>query len=104
MHLPDDLVVGPDGTVYIAELLHRITIWSPDGRRIAGWGDEGCECPQNALPSTQCPAESLDAGMVIGPHGITLDSEGSIYVGDLPDTYRGIDRGSRAVQKFVRVD
>ena len=51
-----------------------------------------------------CPAESLDAGMVIGPHGLTLDSEGSIYVGDLADTYRGIDRGSRAVQKFVRVD
>ncbi len=104
VHLPDDLVVGADGTVYIAELLHRITIWSPDGQRVAGWGDEGCECPENALPLVQCPAESLDAGMVIGPHGITLDSEGSIYVGDLPDTYRGIDRGSRAVQKFVRVD
>lgn len=104
VHQPDDLVVGTDGTVYIAELQHRITVWSQDGDRLAGWGDEGCDCPPGPQPSTQCSAESLEAGMVIGPHGITIDSEGSLYVGDLADTYRGIDRGSRAIQKFVRID
>lgn len=101
---PDDLTVGPDGTVYVAELQHRISVWSPGGKRLAGWGGEGCDCPPGLQPGAGCPAESLDAGMVIGPHGIAIDSEGSLYVGDLADTYRGIDRGSRSIQKFVRAD
>ena len=41
--------------------------------------------------------------MVIGPHAVAMDSQGSIYVGELADGYRGIDRGSRSLQKFVRV-
>ena len=103
MNLPDDLAFGPDGNAYVAELLHRISIWSPEGKRITGWGDEGCQCPEQP-PIPPCPAERQDAGQVIGPHGLAVDSQGSIYVGDLAETYRGIDRGSRALQKFVRVD
>ncbi|MYA19878.1 MAG: 6-bladed beta-propeller [Chloroflexi bacterium] len=103
VNLPDDLAWGPDGNAYVAELLHRISIWSPQGERLAGWGDEGCTCPEQP-PIPPCPAEQQAAGQVIGPHGLAVDSQGSIYVGDLAETYRGIDRGSRALQKFVRVD
>ena len=103
LHLPDDLAFGPDGLAYVAELQHRVSVWSPAGERLAGWGDEGCTCPERP-PVPPCPAERQEAGMVIGPHGIAVDSQGSIYVGDLAETYRGIDRGSRALQKFVRAD
>ncbi len=101
---PDDIAIGRDGTVCIVELQHRMSIWSLEGERITGWGDEGCVCDAGELPSVEpCPAESLDAGMVIGPHAVAMDSQGSIYVGELADGYRGIDRGSRSLQKFVRV-
>ena len=103
LHLPDDLAFGPDGCAYVAELQHRVSVWSPAGERLAGWGDEGCTCPEQP-PIPPCPAERQEAGLVIGPHGIAVDSQGSVYVGDLAETYRGIDRGSRALQKFVRAD
>ena len=103
LHHPDDLVIAPDGTVYVAELQHRISIWSPTGTRLAGWGDEGCDCEPGPVATKRCSGESLDAGMVIGPHAIALDSEGSLYVGDLADSYRGVDRGSRSLQKFLPV-
>jgi streptogramin lyase len=101
VHEPDDLTVGSDGTVYVAELQHRISIWNQHGQRVAGWGDEGCDCGPGPLPPKQCSGEHMDAGMVIGPHGIAIDSQGAFYVGDLSDSYRGIDRGSRSIQKFV---
>ena len=104
LQLPDDVAVDATGTVYIGELLHRVSIWTGDGARIGGWGDEGCTCPDTPPPIPPCPAERQEAGGLIGPHGIAVDSQRSIYVGDLSETYRGVDRGSRALQKFVRVD
>ena len=36
------IVVGPDGNVYTAdEWLHRITIFSPDGKVLETWGEAG---------------------------------------------------------------
>ena len=43
------------------------------------------------------------AGMFGSPHGIAVDSQGSFYVADASESYAGLDRGARAVQKFVRV-
>jgi hypothetical protein len=43
------------------------------------------------------------AGMFSAPHGINVDSEGSFYVADTAESWIGLDRGSRAIQKFVRV-
>ena len=42
-------------------------------------------------------------GMFGSPHGIAVDSQGSFYVADASESYAGLDRGARAVQKFVRV-
>ena len=42
-------------------------------------------------------------GMFGSPHGIAVDSHGSFYVADASESYAGLDRGARAVQKFVRV-
>ena len=88
LHQPNDLVFAPDGLVYICEFEHRLGVWTPDGKLLARWGDDG---------------EGLDAGQFISPHGLGVDSRGSLYVGDVTDIYRGIDRGSRNLQKLIPV-
>ncbi len=101
LHEPQDLAIGPDGTICVAEQQHRMSIWTPDGERITGWGDEECQCEPGG-PIEDCTGDGTPAGMVICAHGVAVDSQGSLYVGELSDIYRGIDRGSRSVQKFVR--
>ena len=53
---------------------------------------------QQLLDKGRKPATDL----FIAPHAITLDSEGSIYVGEVAMTAAGVDRGRRTVQKFAR--
>jgi hypothetical protein len=43
------------------------------------------------------------AGLFCAPHGIGVDSAGSFYVADTAESWIGLDRGSRGVQKFVRM-
>lgn len=89
LHHPTALIFGPNHLAYVAELDHRLSIWDREtGKKITGWGDEG---------------ESREAGLFISPHGTTVDSRGVIYVGEVAETTRGVDRGFRAVQKFVPV-
>lgn len=86
LHQPNDLVYAPDGRVYICEFEHRLGVWNPDGSLIERAGDAG---------------EGLGPGEFLSPHGIAVDSQGSLYVGDVTDIYRGVDRGSRNLQKLV---
>ena len=88
VHRPCDMVIGHDDTVYIAELDHRVSVWNQDGTKLSGWGDE---------------QESEEAGLFIAPHGTSVDSQGSWYVGEVSEAWRRIDRGYRTIQKFVRV-
>ena len=88
LHQPNDLVFAPDGRVFICEFEHRLGVWSAEGALLQRWGDDG---------------EGLGAGQFISPHGLAIDSQGSLYVGDVTDIYRGIDRGSRNLQKLVPV-
>ena len=107
MHRPCALFISEDQLVYIGELgwgmsvneHHpnlgpRITVMNTKGERLGrighmGWG--------------------LDVGQFIAPHGIGLDSEGSIYVGEVAWTnlnnVRGQDPGRvRSLQKLVKVE
>ena len=44
------------------------------------------------------------AGLFCAPHGIAVDSAGSFYVAYTAESWEfGLDRGSRGIQKFVRV-
>ena len=49
---PNKLNVGNDDVVYIAELDHRVSLWTRDGTLLTRWGQEG---------------ESLEAGGLIAP-------------------------------------
>ena len=106
LHRPCALFISEDQLVYVGELgwgmsvneNHpnlgpRITVMNTKGERLGrighmGWG--------------------LDVGQFIAPHGIGLDSEGSIYVGEVAWTnlnnLRGQDPGRvRSLQKLVNV-
>ncbi len=85
---PDDIIIVDDQYMFVAELLHRVSIWTLDGTLLTHWGDAQA---------------SNDAGLFISPHAIAVDSRGVLYVGEVCDTNGRYDRGSRAIQKFIPV-
>lgn len=44
----------------------------------------------------------MEDPLLFGPHAIAVDSQGSLYVGEVAHSYGKTDRGTRAIQKFVR--
>jgi hypothetical protein len=121
--LPCAIAKAPDGSFVVAELYQRVTVLSPQGKVLARWGDENLELIDDegsrkyykrGLPDS--PARKLEAegafkgivraepgpGKFTCPHGVTVDSEGSIYLSETPEARQGLDRGDRSIQKFVR--
>ena len=97
------LTGGADSLLYVGEfcaptankdapgLGHRVTILSKEGQTVCQFGD---------------PYEGEGPGQFIGPHGVTVDSHGDIYVGEVSYTMRGKQekppRELRSFQKFRR--
>ncbi len=77
---PDTIYIDDDDLVYIAELGQRVSIMTLDGEVISQWGSER---------GSTVPGEFLAC-----PHGIWLDSQGDIYVGEVQADAR--------LQKFIR--
>lgn len=114
LHAPNSVRKGPDGNFYISELIHRISIFGPEGELLTRWGDAGVELDDSdvggGLPTSAGRNPMLKGqvrnepgpGLFCAPHGLAVDSEGSIYVADVADTMVGLDRGNRSCQKFVR--
>ncbi|MBV8083278.1 MAG: hypothetical protein JO247_00540 [Chloroflexi bacterium] len=75
---PSDLVVDPEGKLVMAELDDRISILDWDGTVLGRFGS----------------GRSHKPGEFWGPHGLCVDSQGSIYVGE-------VQKGAR-LQKFAR--
>ena len=86
IHRPDGMVLGPDGNIYICELNgmdgmegcpglgHRISILSPGGELLARFGDDD---------------EGEGPGQFTAPHGIAVDAQGDVYVGEVSFSIRG---------------
>jgi DNA-binding beta-propeller fold protein YncE len=116
LRLPQSVRKGPDGAFYVAELSHRITVLSRDGTVLARWGDgvevDDAEVGGADLALPDAPSRNPmvrgrvvndpGPGMFCAPHGIAVDSEGSFYVAESSESWIGLDRGSRSIQKFVR--
>jgi DNA-binding beta-propeller fold protein YncE len=116
--LPTSVRKGRDGMFYIAELHHRITVCTADGTVLARWGEDvevddeetgggrGLALPTAPARNPMLKGKVINepgAGLFGSPHGIAVDSEGSIYVADVSESVSGLDRGSRSIQKLVRV-
>jgi DNA-binding beta-propeller fold protein YncE len=106
---PQDIFIDSEGLVYIAELSYprgsmskrygiaehhvpgRISIFDPEGGLILRWEDE----------------EPGKPGYFFAPHGIWVDSEGSIYLAEVVDTIaksQGLHLPHvPTIQKFARV-
>ncbi|MGQ9728892.1 MAG: peptidyl-alpha-hydroxyglycine alpha-amidating lyase family protein [Candidatus Fervidibacter sp.] len=79
---PNSLFFDPqDDVVYIAELEHRVSIWTLDGELITSLGSG---------KSSDKPGEFLG-----GPHGIWVDAHGNLYVSEVLVPSR--------IQKFIRI-
>lgn len=76
---PTDIITGPDGTRYVSELLHRVTILDARDRAMAHIGGES----------------KAEPGFFVAPHAVALDSDGSLYVTEVLEGQR--------VQKFRRL-
>lgn len=113
---PTDVTVDRDGLIYISELwrplepgqgsfVHgyadrdlpgRVTVFHPDGSIAARWGDNS---EDRAAP-----------GNFIAPHGLAVDSKGSLYVAEVCGTFAGLlgrlpkeDCLNHQIQKFRRI-
>ena len=116
LRLPQSVRKGADGLFYVAELSHRVTVLDADGTVVARWGDDvavdGFETGGVALARPDAPSRQPmvrgrvehepGAGLFCAPHGIAVDSAGSFYVADAAESWIGLDRGDRGVQKFIR--
>ncbi|MFB6212142.1 MAG: peptidyl-alpha-hydroxyglycine alpha-amidating lyase family protein [Halobacteriales archaeon] len=85
---PTDLAIG-DGKVFVSELCKRLSVFTTDGELLWRWdnGDRPGDDP-----------------LFYAPHAVAVDSAGDIYVGEVPVTVEGVDRGARTLRKFTRVD
>jgi DNA-binding beta-propeller fold protein YncE len=116
LRLPQSIRKGPDGEWVVAELSHRVTVLDRDGRVIARWGDGvptddsspgGVELALPDAPSRNPMVRGKvphdpGPGLFCAPHGIAIDSQGSFYVAEASESWIGLDRGDRSIQKFVR--
>jgi hypothetical protein len=117
LRLPQSVRKGPSGEWVVAELSHRVTVLDADGHVLARWGDGvetddaavgGVELALPDAPSRQPMVRGKvhhdpGAGLFCAPHGIAIDSQGSFYVAEASESWIGLDRGDRSIQKFVRV-
>ena len=103
IHRPDSMVLWQDH-IYIGELNgmgglddapgmgHRVGIYDLDGILVSRFGEK---------------EEGDGPGQFFAPHGIAVDSEGSIYVSEVSYTIRGSrmdpPRELRSISKYKRV-
>jgi len=113
---PTDVAIDKDGLIYVSELwrpmeagqgsfVHgfadhdlpgRVSVFRPDGKVVARWGADSGD---RAAP-----------GNFIAPHGLALDSKGSLYVAEVSSTFGGAagrmamaDCVNHQIQKFRRI-
>jgi DNA-binding beta-propeller fold protein YncE len=99
IYRPQAMCMGPDGTIYLGEMLnhpdmsdapglgHRLNAYTRSGERLARLGD-----PQLGDDPTQ----------FIAPHGMGVDSTGNLYVGEVSHTVYGRKFDPPVVYKSFR--
>ncbi len=76
-HRPQSCVEGPDGLVYVAESAGA----ARSGSAVPAGRVSVCDAGGNVLCRWSAGDAAGDADFMLSPHGIAVDSEGSVYVG-----------------------
>ena len=84
---PTDVCIDDDGTVYASDMGMRVSIWNSKGEMITRWGNAGLD---------------KESALFLAPHAVAVDSHGDLYVGEVSNTYAGVDKGPKTLQKFIR--
>jgi DNA-binding beta-propeller fold protein YncE len=84
---PTDLFIDDEDIVYVSDLADRVSIYTIDGKLLSQWASEGLD---------------KDKALFLAPHAIAVDSQGSIYVGEVAFTGQKTDKGPKVIQKFRR--
>jgi DNA-binding beta-propeller fold protein YncE len=91
LELPTSLFIDEEQTVYVAELLPRVSIFNIEGELLARWGNE---------------SRTKEDPLFVNLHTITVDSRGDFYVADVMGIYKDnpflATRKTRMIQKFSR--
>jgi DNA-binding beta-propeller fold protein YncE len=92
MELPTDIYIDKDQTVYVSELIPRISIFNLDGKLLARWSNEG---------------RTKEDPLFVTLHSIVTDSRGDLYVAEVMGIHAGTPfletRKTRMIHKFTRV-
>lgn len=101
IHRPSAITLGPDQNIYVGELTggslmegaagvgHRVSIFDQQGQLLGRVGD---------------PTEGEEPGQFIAPHGIAVNQEGDIFVGEVSFTIRGrFLNPPRELKSFTRL-
>jgi DNA-binding beta-propeller fold protein YncE len=105
VHWPCDMCIDPEENIYVAEVggvfmstgkvpnhdnpSARVTVRNLNGEILSEWGE----------------ADPLGEGRYFAPHSIAIDSQGSLYIGEVSTSYTGGTAPAdwRAFRKFVRI-
>jgi DNA-binding beta-propeller fold protein YncE len=91
VNLPTSIFIDKDQTVYVAELMPRLSIFDLDGKLLAQWGNEG---------------RTKEDPLFVALHSVVVDSQGDIYVSEVlgiqQNTPFFATRKTRMIQKFIR--
>ncbi len=91
VELPTDIFIDKDQTVYVSELIPRVSIFNIEGKLLARWGNEGT---------------SKENPLFVTLHSIVVDSRGDLYVAEVMGIHQGTPflatRTTRMIQKFLR--
>jgi len=93
---PTDMFIDDEDTVYVSELVRRVSIFTIEGKLLARWGT-------GLVVQKSIDGQERNPTLFVAPHTIAVDSMGDLYVGEVVMTMGGIDRGSRTIQKFARI-
>lgn len=89
--LPTHIYIDKDQTVFVSELMPRISILDLNGKLLARWGNEG---------------RTKEDPLFVTLHNIVTDSKGALYVCEVMGVQAGSPffdtRKTRMIQKFIR--
>ena len=66
----------------------RISIFTSGGELLTRWGSKGINKKEE---------------LFVAPHDVAIDSKGDLYVGEVAKSFGKVDKGTKALHKFVRL-